>query len=76
MSQENVEIVLRAHDRYKAGDFDGAIDEYLDPEIEWETRWPGLPSWFYGRDGVREWVRRVLEPMEIELDLIDARALN
>lgn len=76
MPQENVDVVLRTHELYRAGEFDVAIDEYLDPAIEWETRWPGLPNWFRGRDGVREWVRRVLEPMQIEMDLIDARSLD
>jgi hypothetical protein len=38
--------------------------------------WPGLEPWFYGRDGVREWVRQVMQPMEITMELIDARALD
>jgi ketosteroid isomerase-like protein len=76
MSQENVEIVRLAHSAYKRGDIDAMIETYLHPEIEWETRWPGLPPAFHGRDGVREWVARVMEPMEIEMDLLDARALG
>jgi ketosteroid isomerase-like protein len=76
VSLDNVEIVRRAHELYRSGDFDAAIERYLDQEIAWETRWPGLEPWFYGHDGVREWVRQVTQPMEITMELIDARALD
>jgi ketosteroid isomerase-like protein len=76
MPDDNVEIVRRAHALYRAGELDAAIDQYLDPDIEWETRWPGLEPWFYGRDGVREWARRALQPMDIEMELLDARAID
>jgi ketosteroid isomerase-like protein len=76
MRDENVEIVRRSHALYRDGELNAAIDRYLDPDIEWETRWPGLGPWFYGRDGVREWVRRALQPMDIEMELIDARAID
>jgi ketosteroid isomerase-like protein len=76
MSRDNVEIVRRAHELYRAGDLDAAIEEFFDPEIEWETRWPGLKPWFHGRDGVREWLQQVLQPMEIEMELINARAID
>jgi len=76
VSPDNVEIVRRAHQLYRSGDFDAASDRYLDPDIAWETRWPGLEPWFYGRDGAREWVRQVMQPMEITMELIDTRALD
>ena len=38
MSQENVEIVRRSNELYRLGDLDGLIDEFIDPEVEWETR--------------------------------------
>jgi ketosteroid isomerase-like protein len=76
MSQENVEIVRRSNELYFLGDLDAMIDELIDPEIEWETSWPGLPPVFHGRDGVREWIARVSEPMEFEMKLLDARALD
>jgi len=76
MSQENVEIVRRAHELYRTGDLDVAIEEYLDPGIEWETRWPGLPPVFHGREGVREWAARALEPMQIEMELVETRAVD
>jgi ketosteroid isomerase-like protein len=73
VSQENVEIVRRANELSLDGGLD-AIQHYLDPEIEWETRWPGLPAVFHGREGVKEWAARVVEPMQVEMRLIEARA--
>ena len=71
---DNVETVRRAWELGRT-DIDAFVDRYLHPEIEWETRWPGLEPWFYGREGVREWVRQVLQPMEMTTDLLDARAI-
>jgi ketosteroid isomerase-like protein len=76
MSDDNVEIVRLSHALYRSGELDAAIDRYLDPEVEWETRWPGLQPWFHGRDGVREWARQVMQPMEIEMELRAARAVS
>jgi limonene-1,2-epoxide hydrolase len=76
MSQENVETLRRSHEAYRRGEFDAAIDTYLHPEIVWETRWPGLDHSFHGRDGVRDWLAQVMDPMEIEMELLDARALG
>jgi hypothetical protein len=78
---DNVEIVRRfwrdSLELYRAGgQLGAALDRYLDPEVEWETRWPGLEPWFYGRDGVRDWVRQVTEPMEMDVELLAARALS
>jgi ketosteroid isomerase-like protein len=75
MAQDNVEIVRRANRLSLAGSLD-AIEHYLDPEIEWETRWPGLPPVFHGRDGVKEWAARVVEPMQVKMLLVEARALD
>jgi ketosteroid isomerase-like protein len=76
VSPDNVEIVRRAHELYRRGQFDAAIDRYFDPGVAWETRWPGLEPWFHGHDGVREWVRQVTQPMDITMELTDARALD
>jgi ketosteroid isomerase-like protein len=75
MSHDNVEIVKRANQLSLGGGLD-AIEHYLDPEIEWETRWPGLPPVYHGRDGVKEWAARVVEPMQVEMLLVEARALD
>jgi ketosteroid isomerase-like protein len=76
MSDKNVETLRLAHAAYEAGEFDAAVDMYLHPEIVWETRWPGLPTAYHGRDGVREWQRQVLEAVAIRMALVDARALD
>jgi ketosteroid isomerase-like protein len=76
MPDDNVELVRRIHAAYKRGELEGAIDTYFHPEIEWETRWPGLEQTFHGRDGFRKWMAQVTEPMEIEMDLIEARSVG
>jgi ketosteroid isomerase-like protein len=76
MSEENVETLRLAHAAFERGDMETAIESYLHPEIEWETRWPGLPHAYYGRDGVREWFERVMEPIEMKMDLLDVRAVG
>jgi ketosteroid isomerase-like protein len=76
VSPDNVDIVRRANELYRSGQFDAAIDRYLDPDVAWETRWPGLEPWFHGRNGVREWVRQVTQPMDITMELTHARALD
>ena len=75
MSEENVELVRKVIQIWNA-DPSNPPYEYLDSEIEWETRWPGLPRYFYGHEGVKEWVDRVLEPMQINLDLIEVRSVD
>src|SRR5436190_14265053 len=75
MSQENVELIRKANEVWTADPLNPPY-EYFDPEIERETRWPGLPRWFHGHEGIKEWVERALEPMEIEMRLIDARSLD
>src|SRR5262249_52378161 len=76
LSEQNVEILRLAHAAYEAGEFDSAIERYFDPDIVWETRWPGLPPEYHGRDGVRAWQRQVLEAGNIHMSLVDARALD
>jgi hypothetical protein len=75
MSEENVEVIRKLNEIWSA-DPSNPPHEYLDSDIEWETRWPGLPHHFYGHDGVKEWVDRVLEPMEIEMQLVEARSID
>jgi hypothetical protein len=75
MSEENVELIRKANAVWNADPLNPPY-EYLDPAIEWETRWPGLPHSFHGHEGVKEWAARVLEPMQISMDLIDARSLD
>lgn len=75
MADENVELVRKVNRIWNA-DPSSPPNDYLDPGIEWETRWPGLPRYFYGHRGVKEWVERVLEPMEIEMHLIRAESID
>jgi ketosteroid isomerase-like protein len=75
MSAENVEVVRSLNEAWSS-DPRNPPTAYLDPEIEWETRWPGLPHRFHGYEGVRRWTELVLEPMEIEMELRAARAVD
>jgi hypothetical protein len=75
MSQENVELIREANKVWSADPLNPPF-EYFDPEIEWETRWPGLPRWFHGHDGLKDWVEGALEPMQIQIDLIAARSVD
>ncbi len=82
MSQENVELARQIFPAlvgdWREEDFDPAklrLD-LLHPDVEWETRWPGLPRFAYGRKGVLEWAVRVREPMEMYLELVDVRPID
>jgi ketosteroid isomerase-like protein len=75
MSEKNVEVVKSLNEVWSS-DPRNPPTEYLDPEIEWETRWPGLPHHFHGHEGVRRWTELVLEPMAIEMELMAARAVG
>jgi ketosteroid isomerase-like protein len=75
VADENVRLIYEVSRIWNADPSSPPID-YLDPEIEWETRWPGLPRYFHGHEGVKEWVDRVLEPMQIEMKLIRAESVD
>ncbi|MGI8460016.1 MAG: hypothetical protein ACR2OC_00040, partial [Solirubrobacterales bacterium] len=71
MSEENVQLARQmfaaTFGEWRGDEFDPAklrLD-LLHPDVEWETRWPGLPRFSYGRKGVLEWAVRVIEPMDM-----------
>jgi len=64
-----------AYEAFRDGDVDAFI-EHCDPQVEWHTRWPGLESVYHGHEGVREWHRKVLEPMDFHTQLLDAEPLD
>jgi ketosteroid isomerase-like protein len=65
MSQENVELALRALDAFKRRDVD-ALVALLGPDVVWEENpeLPGLREVYRGRAEVREWMVAVLEVFE------------
>ncbi|MBA2343052.1 MAG: nuclear transport factor 2 family protein [Thermoleophilaceae bacterium] len=64
-----------AYEAFRDGDVDAFIG-HCDEQIEWHTRWPGLESVYHGHDGLREWHRKVLEPMEFHTQMLDAEPLD
>jgi ketosteroid isomerase-like protein len=81
MSEENVQLVRQMFatwGEWQENDFDPAKVrlDHLHPDVEWETRWPGLPRFSHGRKGVLEWARRFIEPMEMDLQLLDVRPID
>jgi hypothetical protein len=75
MAHQNVELIRKVNEVWSADPLNPPV-ELFDPEVEWETRWPGLPRWFRGHEGLVEWVERAIEPMDIQMDLIAARSLD
>jgi ketosteroid isomerase-like protein len=65
MSQENVELTLRAFDAWNRRDVDAFV-ALLSPDAIWEENpeLPGLREVYRGRAGVREWIEDFLEAVE------------
>lgn len=64
MSQENVELLCRAHDAFNRRDIDACI-ALLHPEVVWEESGdvlPGLRGTYRGRAEVRGFIEELLEP--------------
>jgi len=59
MPRESLDWVRRAYDAFNRRDW-GAIDELLDPAVEWRT----TVETFSGHEGVRTWVREADELFE------------
>jgi ketosteroid isomerase-like protein len=73
MSRENVEVVRRGFEAYARGDVEAML-EGLDQEVWWKQ--VEEPAPVYGRDGVREALRRwdeTWDNLQVEVDeYIDA----
>jgi ketosteroid isomerase-like protein len=65
MSQENVEIVLRAIAAWNSGDDEAALRD-ADPEIVWQLSgaFPGFESEYHGHAGLRRFWKAFREPWE------------
>jgi ketosteroid isomerase-like protein len=76
---ENVEIVRRLYELFRARDNDAAL-ELMDPEIEWDARdvdIPGLDHEYRGHGGVAEFWRQWLDAWdEIDFDVSDPVELS
>jgi ketosteroid isomerase-like protein len=65
MSQENVELTLRAIDAWNRRDVDAFV-ALLSPDVVWEENpeLPGLREVYRGRAEVRDWIKDFLEAVE------------
>ena len=78
MSQENVDLALRALDAFKRRDVD-ALVALLSPDVVWEENpdLPGLREVYRGRAEVREWMVAVLEVLEnLQVELAELAELG
>jgi ketosteroid isomerase-like protein len=65
MSEENVGVIFEHIEAFNRGDVE-ALVATVSPDVEWEDAmfWSEVPRIYRGRDEVRDWFRRVLEPWE------------
>jgi ketosteroid isomerase-like protein len=78
MSQENVELALRALDAFDRRDVDAFV-AHLSPDVVFEENpeLPGLRAVYHGRAEVREWMAAVLEVLEgLEVEVAEIRELG
>ncbi len=63
MSEENVEIALQQIDAFNRRDADAAV-AFASPNVEWEDSmfWTEHARTYCGREELRDWVNRILEP--------------
>ena len=65
MSQENLKIIDEHIEAFNRGDVE-ALVATVSPDVEWEDAMFGseVPRVYWGRNAVREWFDRALEPWE------------
>jgi steroid delta-isomerase-like uncharacterized protein len=65
MSEEKVEIVLKHVEAWNRGDVDAFVAT-VSPDVEWEDAmfYLEVSRTYRGKDELREWFHRVLEPWE------------
>jgi ketosteroid isomerase-like protein len=78
MSEENVELALRALDAFERRDVEAFV-ALVSPDVVWEENpvLPGLRDLYRGRAEVREWMAAVLEDFEdVQVEVVDVTALG
>ena len=65
MSQENVEVVRKAVEAFNRRDVEGVVATAT-PDVKWEDSmfWSEAARTYRGREGLREWMLRVVELWE------------
>ena len=60
MSEENVELALRAYDTFNRRDLDAFLELMAD-DVHAESRLAAVEGGYHGHEGVRRWWRNLLE---------------
>jgi hypothetical protein len=73
MSQENVELVLRAYDAFNRRDWDAFV-ALMDDDVEIVTRIAVIEGGRHGRDGMRRWWETMLTAFpDYDIEVVDMR---
>jgi ketosteroid isomerase-like protein len=74
MSEDNVELVLRATDAYSRGDLDESLEHWApDAVLDWSNSHGFEAGVYRGRGEIRAFMQRFREPFdEVRVELLDA----
>ena len=76
MSQENVELALRAYDAFNQRDWDAFV-ALMDDDVEIVTRIAPIEGGRHGRDGMRHWWENTLAAFpDQHTEVVDVRDLG
>jgi hypothetical protein len=73
MSQENVELALRAYDAFNQRDWDAFV-ALMDDDVEIVTRIAAIEGGRHGQDGMRRWWETMLTAFpDYDIEVVDMR---
>ena len=76
MSQENVDLVLRAYDAFNRRDWDAFV-ALMDDDVEIVTRIAPIEGGRHGQDGMRRWWENMLTAFpDYDIEVVDVRDLG
>jgi ketosteroid isomerase-like protein len=76
MSQENVELALRAYDAFNRRDWDDFV-ALMDDDVEIQTRIAAIEGARRGHDGMRGWWDTMLSAFpDYDIEVVDVRDLG
>jgi hypothetical protein len=76
MSQENLELALRAYDAFNRRDWDGFV-ALMDDDVEIVTRIAAIEGGRHGHEGMRRWWENMLTAFpDYDIEVVDVRDLG